>query len=82
MSNFQQNNKNHKVYKETRKYRQNFPKKKKKIKSKETFPEQKKNLMEHIVDKDENNFLKVLKELKKNVNKAKTIMYKQYKTVY
>ena len=59
-----------------------FPKKKK-IKSKESFPEKKKkNLMEHIVDKDENNFLKVLKELKENVNKAKTIMYKQDKTVY
>lgn len=40
------------------------------------------NLMEHIVDKDENNFFKVLKELKKNVNKIKTIMYKQNKNVY
>lgn len=38
--------------------------------------------MEHIVDKDENNFLKVLKELKKNVNKVKAIMYKQDKNVY
>ena len=40
------------------------------------------NFMEHIVDKDENNFLKVLKELKKNVNKVKTIMYKQDNNVY
>ena len=84
MSNFQQNNKNHKVYKETRKYRQTFPPKKKIIISQKklSLKKKKKNLMEHIVDKDENNFLKVLKELKENVNKAKTIMYKQDKTVY
>ena len=81
MSNLQQqNNKNHRVYKETGKYRQTIPK-----------LSQKKhslggagwgNFMEHIVDKDENNFLKVLKEPKKNVNKVKTIMYKQDKNVY
>ena len=85
MSNFQQqNNKNHRVYKETGKYRQTIQKKKKKS-------SQKKhslggagwgNFMEHIVDKDENNFLKVLKEPKKNVYKVKTIMYKQDKNVY
>ena len=38
--------------------------------------------MEHIVDKDENNYLKVFKELKKNVNKVKTIMYKQDNNVH
>ena len=40
------------------------------------------NFMEHIVDKDENNYLKVFKELKKNVNKVKTIMYKQDNNVH
>ena len=72
---FNNNSKNHKAYKETGKYSP-F---KEENKSTETVPE--KDLMGHILDKDENNFLKMLKELKEDMNKLKKIMYEQDENV-